>query len=304
MKARYNAGLFYEERVMGYIQYEPEILKRIQKEELTVIKEFIRICDKYNLTYFAVFGTSIGAVRHHGFIPWDDDVDFGMLRDDYEKFLKIAPKEFNDKYDLAGPDCTKLYYNFVTRMYRKNTSFITNYNHGNFEMGIGIDIFVYDNLADSPKEQKKQMRKASLLRSMYMSKNVNFYKNSVFKENNLMKRLISGMVYYIWKIVPVTNRFLSNLWIKNAKKYNGKTEIITQFNDTGIWQSRIRKDELFPLVEVPFEDTSMKLPAQYDKIMRNMYGDYMELPPFEKRQNHYPYKLQFEGEEKIYGTSV
>jgi phosphorylcholine metabolism protein LicD len=72
----------------GYKQYEPKVLKKIQQEELKVLKEFIRICDKYDINYFGVFGTVIGTVRHQGFIPWDDDMDFGMLRDDYEKFKK------------------------------------------------------------------------------------------------------------------------------------------------------------------------------------------------------------------------
>ena len=72
---------------MGYKQYEPETLKKIQGKELEIIKEFVRICEKYEIPYFAVFGTAIGAIRHHGFIPWDDDVDFGMLREDYERFL-------------------------------------------------------------------------------------------------------------------------------------------------------------------------------------------------------------------------
>lgn len=289
---------------MGYIQYDPEVLKRIQKEELEIIKEFIRICEKYHLKYFGLFGTSIGAVRHHGFIPWDDDMDFGMLRDDYEKFKKVAPKEFNGRYDLAGPDCKKMYYNCLTQMYKKGTSFITNYNHGKFEMGISIDIFVYDNLAETPKEQKRQIFISDILKSMYMSKNVNFYKNSVFKEGNFLKRLASGAVYYIWKVIPVTNRFLAGLWKKNATRYHGKTNLVTQFNDWGVWESRIAMEDLLPLTDMPFEDITLKLPKNYDKVMREMYGDYMQLPPPEKRQNHYPYILKFEGEDKVYGTSV
>ena len=90
---------------MGYKQYEPEVLKKLQQEELVVLKEFVRICNKYDISYFAVFGTNIGIIRHHGFIPWDDDMDFGMLRDDYEKFLKVAPSEIGDHFGLAGPDC-------------------------------------------------------------------------------------------------------------------------------------------------------------------------------------------------------
>lgn len=290
--------------IMGYVQYDPEVLKRIQREELEIVKEFVRICDKYHIDYFGVFGTTIGAIRHQGFIPWDDDMDFGMLRKDYEKFIKVAPKEFGDRYALAGPDCGHRYYNFVSKIYKKGTWFVTNYNHGNFEMGINIDIFVYDNLAEEEKEQKKQMKKATLLRYMYMSKNVNFYKNSVFKTGNLIPRLISGAAYYIWKILPISNEFLCRKWKKNAIQFEGKTQVVTQFNDSGIWESRIALEDLYPLIEVPFEDFSIKVPYAYDKVLREMYGDYMQLPPDEKRQNHYPYILKFKGEDTVYGTSV
>ena len=289
---------------MGYIQYDPEVLQRIQKEELSIIKEFTRICDKYQIPYFAVFGTAIGTVRHQGFIPWDDDVDFGMLRNGYEKFIKVAPKEFQGKYGLAGPDCPQKYYNFVSKMYKKGTRFATNYDHGRFEMGINIDIFVYDCLAEDEKERKKQMKTALTLRSLYMTKNVNFFTSSVFKKGNLIPRLVSAAAHYLWKIIPCSNDMICGWWKKNAVKYSGKSETVTQFIDTEIWESRMHMDDIFPLVAMPFEDTYVKLPCHYDKILREMYGDYMELPPEEKRQNHYPYLLQFEEEDKLYGTSV
>lgn len=137
-----------------------------------------------------------------------------------------------------------------------------------------------------------------------MSKNVNFYKNSVFKTGNLIPRLISGAVYYIWKLLPVSNEFLCRKWKKNAIQFEGKTQVVTQFNDSGIWESRIALEDLYPLIEVPFEDFSIKVPHAYDKVLREMYGDYMQLPPEEKRQNHYPYILKFKGEDTVYGTSV
>ena len=219
----------------GYKQYEPKVLKKIQQEELKVLKEFIRICDKYDINYFGVFGTVIGTVRHQGFIPWDDDMDFGMLRDDYEKFKKVAPEEFGDLYGLAGPDCVQKYYNFVSKMYKKNTRFVTNYDHGNFEMGINIDIFVFDDLAMNRKARNKQMKKALFLRKLYMTKNVNFYTSSVFTKGNLMGRIACGLMHYAWKVLPVTNEWLAKKWKENATRYHGTSKVVTQFNDTMIW---------------------------------------------------------------------
>ena len=79
-------------------EYDSEILKKLQKTELEILKDFVKICDKYHLPYFATGGTAIGALRHQGFIPWDDDIDVCMLRKDYEKFMEVAPQEMGDRY--------------------------------------------------------------------------------------------------------------------------------------------------------------------------------------------------------------
>ncbi len=284
---------------MGYKQYEPETLKKIQRKELEIIKEFSRICEKYEIPYFAVFGTAIGAIRHHGFIPWDDDVDFGMLREDYERFLVAADKEFGDRYGMAGPDCPQKFYNFVSKMYKKGTRFATIYDHGNWDMGINIDIFVFDYMPRDPGKFRRQKRKALLLRSLYMIKNVNFYQSYVFGEGKTLQRLLCGGLHYLMKVFSPGNEWFCRAWKKNAVKYYRKSETVTQFNDTGIWESRIRLEDLFPLQRVPFEDTYITVPKEYDKVLREMYGDYMQIPPKEKQQNHYPYILDLgEGEEK------
>ena len=159
-------------------------------------------------------------------------------------------------------------------------------------------------MAMNKKERAKQIRKSLFLRQLYMTKNVNFYTSSVFKEGNFVMRVASGIAHYIWKVIPVTNEWLSKKWKKNATRYAGRSQVYAQFNDTMNWESRISRKDLFPLVDMEFEDIKVKVPKEYDKILREMYGDYMQLPPEEKRQNHYPYLLKFEGEKEIYGTSL
>ena len=83
--------------------YEPEVLKKLHTVQLEMLNDFIRVCDKHDLTYFVVYGTAIGAVRHQGFIPWDDDIDVAMLRRDYDKFCRIFNEELSEKYNLLTP---------------------------------------------------------------------------------------------------------------------------------------------------------------------------------------------------------
>ena len=79
-------------------RYKPEVLKKLHTVQLKMLKDFSEVCDKYEIPYFVVYGTAIGAVRHHGFIPWDDDIDVAMLRVDYNKFFEIFENEMGDEY--------------------------------------------------------------------------------------------------------------------------------------------------------------------------------------------------------------
>lgn len=88
-------------------EYEPEILQKLHTLQLEMLSDLQKICEKYNLEYFAVFGTALGAVRHKGFIPWDDDIDVGMLRKDYDIFIQVAEKEMGDKYQIMTPEIEK-----------------------------------------------------------------------------------------------------------------------------------------------------------------------------------------------------
>ena len=85
-----------------YQAYDPEVLKRVQETELEILKDFIDLCDRHDIDYFGVGGTAIGAVRHQGFIPWDDDIDIGFLRKDYDRFLALAKEELSDKYEVLN----------------------------------------------------------------------------------------------------------------------------------------------------------------------------------------------------------
>lgn len=106
-----------------YQAYDPEVLKRVQETELEILKDFIDLCDRHDIDYFGVGGTAIGAVRHQGFIPWDDDIDIGFLRKDYDRFLALAKEELSDKYEVLNAIEDQNYPLPTTRLVKKGTVF-------------------------------------------------------------------------------------------------------------------------------------------------------------------------------------
>lgn len=274
-----------------YRQYDPKILRKLQLKELEVLKAFIDICKENSINYFAVFGTTIGAVRHNGFIPWDDDMDFGMLRSDYNKLLSVMENMKDSKYKVIGPDSDEKFYNFIPHFCDSTTRFATQYDHGNFNMGIGFDIFVYDLVPDNIEDFEKIIKKVTILRSLYMVYNVNFYKNSVFKKGKFVQRVIAGASHYLVRIIPGFEKIVYNTYLKTVSSIQSKGDKVTQYSDSMSKESVISMDELYPLVQLPFEDIDINVPNQYKKILTRVYGDYMKLPPLDKRQNHYPFLL-------------
>lgn len=140
-------------------------LNKIHEIELQMMSEFKRICDKYNIDYFLMFGTMLGAVRHKGFIPWDDDVDFGMLRSEYNRFMDIVSDELNPKFRIENIFSMEDNCFLFSKIKYKGTEMVDFYNNGlkqNHE--IWIDIFPFENGTGNLIERKKQEKKLLLCR--------------------------------------------------------------------------------------------------------------------------------------------
>ena len=153
--------------------YDPEVLSHLQKVEMLILKDFMAICEKHNLTYFGCAGTGIGALRHQGFIPWDDDIDIALPREDYEKLIKAVEEEYGDKYHMLNTANDINYPLATTRMCLNGTVF---HEHAvknvDCDWGIFLDLYALDNAADGKLAFKWQMwctwfwSKILILRSM------------------------------------------------------------------------------------------------------------------------------------------
>lgn len=267
-----------------------KILRRLQLTELEILDEIVRICDKFNLKYYLAGGTLLGAVRHQGFIPWDDDIDISMPRSDYEKFIKIAPKELSNKYFLDSYETNKKYWQPFAKVRKNNTimleKVVENYNTHH---GIWVDIFPIDNLDADKMDQvniiKDKYEKLFTLIAVKLG--INYY-----NENKIKKKILSALLFFVPKKI-LTNK-LTKLISSNKNEKSKYLICYCGFYINNMEKERNNRSDIFPLKKIEFEGKKYNCPNNCDKYLKDKYGNYMELPKEEDRRTHNPLKLEFD----------
>lgn len=277
-----------------YREYDKKTLLKLQKVECEMLKDFISVCEKHDIEYFAFSGTTLGAVRHQGFIPWDDDIDLGMLRKDYEKFVQYATKEIGDKYYFLDYRTNKEYFCPSCKMCKKNTAFV-GYDCKNVktDLGIFLDLFQFDYVSNDEKKRKKQIKKAWLLGKLAILCKVD--NPVIFVDGIKAKLLLFGckIGHFILNLFGLNHQ---KLLLKGDKCFNNvKTNYICFPYETEPFMSLFDIDDIYPTKTMKFEDINVKVPNKVENVLLHTYGStYMELPPEKDRHNHCPYKLSFD----------
>lgn len=240
--------------------------KKVWKVELDLLNEFIRVCDKYNLHYAMDGGSMLGAVRHNGIIPWDDDIDVLMLRADYNKLLEIASKEFNEPYFFQNPYNDQIYRSHSQLRNSNTTGILPDEINYKYNQGIFIDIFPLD---EYPKG--KIRCKIHEFRCTFLSKVLGSYIKNLNGNKNWKTKIISPFV----KIIGYKK--LYKHYEDVCSKYNGKgskelSEIsfLHKVGETGC----LTEQETLDTIDMPFENMTVKVPRNYDKYLKTLYGDY------------------------------
>lgn len=286
---------------MNQNYYDEKVLKKLQKIELNILKEFDKICKENNLEYFLAGGSAIGVVRHKGFIPWDDDIDVAMLRKDYDKFLEIASEKYSDKYTIVNNDTNPKFPLMNTRWGLKGTEYKTeDLKDIPGEFGIFLDIFPQDNMPDDEKKFKKQGTLAwfygKLLVLSGVKKPVLYYSGIKAK----ISYIVFYIAHYILKIFHLTSRHFYKKALKYSTMYNDiETERFGYMFDPSRFTSVLYKKDVFPLKTMKFENFDAKVPKKVERYLERRYGDYMSLPPEDKRHTHPPYSLKFNDEDVL-----
>lgn len=269
-------------------------IRSVQLRELEILKVFQDICSRHGLRYFAIGGTCLGAVRHKGFIPWDDDVDVAMPYEDYAKFKAIARTELPSYYamhehDKARHAAADYYFN----LYDKRTTFIFNEVLGKRPdeyIGVYIDVFPVHGLPADPEERKK----ACSLSLLYLKLNRKLRMS--FSEMTSLRGRVAWLALLPLRLFLPYNYFAVKHESMAVKYPFGCSDRII-FPWTGYtngnsnhpegWYNNVFPYEYFAeTTELPFEDTTIRVPIGYKEFLTMEFGDYMKLPPEDKRVSH------------------
>ncbi|MCR4874150.1 MAG: LicD family protein [Clostridia bacterium] len=259
-------------------------IKEIRKILLEIASEIKQICEENKLRFFMSGGTLLGAVRHKGFIPWDDDIDFHMPRPDYEKFIQI----YNSKPRTNILHCQETNPNYLysyAKLAKGNTLLIEKGCHSGVEMGVYIDIFPIEGVGDTVEGALELMNKIDMPIKLLMSYRMDAYRKHVSLKKNLQVVAAKIMAkFYGFKKLSNTVNTLAQTYNYDESKY------IASFIDE-VGERRIYPKEAYDeVVYLDFEDMKLPAPAGYDMVLTKFYGDYMTLPPKEKQVLTHDYK--------------
>lgn len=288
----FNSGLLHE-------LTEEESL-RLKRVLLSMFDDLIDLCNKHRLKIMLLGGSALGAVRHNGFIPWDDDLDAGMHRKDYNQLVKLVKNgALSEKYEFTFPDKDVDTKNLFFKMYLKNTKCIELYDENEvFPNGIFIDVFPIENAPNNKILQKIKgiiadaisYTSVSVLYHQYRSSLMEQYMSSnPVSKRRYKTRLLLGKFASIF----MNHKNWALCFDRFVTKTSGSKYLCIPTGRKHYCGEILEVNTIFPLKQLPFEDRVYNVPNNVDKYLENLYGDYMTLPPVEKRERHFVVKLEF-----------
>ena len=273
---------------------DQKLIEEVKRIELDIVKEFDRICRENNITYYLCGGSLLGAVRHKGYIPWDDDIDLFMERNEYERFCQIADRELPEDLHLQNyhtePNCGLVF----AKIRKKGTTMSETYSHHiNMEQGIWIDIFPLDHLPDDVKKADSLKKKVLILKNLYIVK--------CGYKNPHPESLTYRIAYAVCKAVVAPfslQYFIHQLERCMKTSQHERTEYLFPFGGAYPKKDTVPAVWFDETEQFDFEDTKLTGIRAYDAYLTQIYGNYMELPPVEKRVGgmHNLYKVRLNNE--------
>ena len=291
--------------IMNQIARESSLLYELSSEEIRLIKSLLiemyndiaDLCRKSGLAMMLIGGSALGAVRHKGFIPWDDDLDLCMPRTDYNKFVQLLELgRLGDKYSFTVPSKENDTRNLFLKVYRKGTVFSEVLDSVMpFPKGVFIDIFPIEN---APKSRLRRRVKGFLSDVLsFISVSVLYYQYPSDEYRKFMSSNKEAHARYrLRRVLGFTFSFMPHqkwayLYDRFVQQEREEGYCTIPTGTRHYWGETLPTEIFFPMSKGRFENVDVNLPNNADAYLRNMYGDYMKVPPIEKRERHFVYKF-------------
>lgn len=277
------------------MEINEELRGKIQKCLLDMYHDIICVCEAYEITPYLVGGSALGAIRHHGFIPWDDDIDIGMTRTDYLRFQNVFEKELSDKYILNAPNYVN---NAVTRfpkIMKRDTKYIEiGLTNDTALQCLAIDIFIIENV---PENRLHRFVKGLYCNTIeFIAGRVVSFQNRSKTSTELLKAtgLKSYLINRLIGIVFSYRKYARwNDMVDRAVQYNRDSSLCSLPTGRKHYFGEMHeKKKLLPALYVQFENLQAPVFQGYDCYLKQLYGDYMIIPPESKREKHFVEKVE------------
>lgn len=267
---------------------QDKTVKRLHSASLKMLSVLDTVCKNNHIEYCLAFGTLLGAIRHKGYIPWDDDMDVWMTRENFEKLMKCRD-QFPEEYAFVPSDEERMYFDSTSHLYYKNVHLqldpAVEENYGKLKTCLHLDIGMIDN---TYKGFRGNFQRVELC---VLSGLLGGWRHKALRERHPMPIGLPLIVLqFFGRGVPLS--WLRKRYAKVASRYNHKKDTNACFHSNGAFVKYLFPKRCFDkIIYTPFETTELPIPGGYDEILRILYGDYMQLPPPEDRHFRWAYIL-------------
>lgn len=267
-------------------------LEKLHKVELDILEVIAFICEKNNISWFLQSGSALGAIRHQGFIPWDDDIDIGMLRADYDRFIYVAKRELPAGYTLDLFGDTSGYAAFFAKVCKDGTKFVSQETvESGYAQGIFVDIFPYDALASDEKIAARQIRNAKKWK--YIAYLYFFSTQRVPHKGVLgkMEKALCRLAHPAMRLLFTPKSIKAHFEKSFLQMSQERGEKVACFSDHSVMP--LQRAHFQNLPRLNFEGREYPVPNDIETYLTDIYGDWTVIPPEQDRHTHLPLQVDF-----------